>query len=67
MALLRFGPMACRFGPPTPTQWELQLGGVLDVGVSPTALLRRVRARFEAAARPLEPHAQWERSSGVAE
>ena len=39
MAPLRFGPMACRFGPPTPTQWELQLGGVLDVGVSPTALL----------------------------
>ena len=36
-------------GPATPDQWELQLGGVLDVGVSPTELLRCVRARFEAA------------------
>ena len=49
VAPLRFGPMACRFGPSKSDQWQLQLGGVLDVGVSPTVLLRCVRARFEAA------------------
>ena len=47
VAPLRFGPMACSFGPQPSI--ELQLRGVLDVGVSPAALLRCVRARFERA------------------
>ena len=49
VAPLSFGPMACRFGPPREDRFELQLRGVLDVGVSPAALLARVRARFERA------------------
>ena len=50
VAPLSFGPMACRFGgPPREGRFELQLRGVLDVGVSPTALLERVRTRFEQA------------------
>ena len=47
VAPLSFGPMSCRFGP-SPT-FDLQLQGVLDVAVSPTALLECVRRRFEAA------------------
>ena len=47
MAPLRFGPMRCKFGA-TPAS-ELQLRGVLDVAVSPTALLEAVSARFKAA------------------
>ena len=47
VAPLAFGPMSCRFGP-SPS-FELKLQGVLDVAVSPTSLLRCVRARFEAA------------------
>lgn len=43
----RFGPMRCAFGPEP--GFELSLSGVLDIAVSPEALLRRVRARFEAA------------------
>jgi lycopene cyclase CruP len=48
VAPLAFGPMRCHFGPPTPDRFELQLQGVLDIGVSPTKLLRCVRERFEA-------------------
>ena len=47
VAPLRFGPMRCKFGA-TPAS-ELQLRGVLDVAVSPTALLEAVSARFKAA------------------
>ena len=47
VAPFSFGPMSCRFGP-SPT-FDLQLQGVLDVAVSPTALLECVRRRFEAA------------------
>lgn len=47
VAPLQFGPMSCRFGPSP--DFELKLQGVLDVGVSPEALLRCVRERFEAA------------------
>ena len=49
VAPLAFGPMRCIFGPPSPDQYSLKLSGVLDISVSPEALLRRVRARFEAA------------------
>ena len=47
VAPLRFGPMACSFGPHP--SLNLQLRGVLDVAVSPAALLRIARERFEAA------------------
>ena len=47
VAPLSFGPMRCAFGP-SPS-FELKLAGVLDVAVSPEALLRCVRKRFEAA------------------
>ena len=47
VAPLSFGPMSCRFGPSP--NFDLQLQGVLDVAVSPTALLECVRRRFEAA------------------
>ena len=47
VAPLQFGPMECRFGP-SPS-FQLELSGVLDVAVSPIALLNCVRKRFEAA------------------
>lgn len=46
VAPLSFGPMRCAFG--ASPDFELSLSGVLDVAVSPEALLRVVRARFEA-------------------
>ena len=49
VAPLSFGPMRCVFGPSSPSQYSLELKGVLDVAVSPTALLQKVRARFESA------------------
>ena len=47
VAPLSFGPMRCVFG--EAPEYELRLSGVLDVAVSPEALLRTVRQRFEAA------------------
>lgn len=47
VAPIQFGPMACKFGPRPALQ--LELSGVLDVGVSPAALLHCVRSRFERA------------------
>ncbi|KAL3906112.1 MAG: hypothetical protein SGPRY_010671 [Prymnesium sp.] len=47
VAPLAFGPMRCAFGP-SPSH-QLSLHGVLDIAVSPSELLRIVRARFEAA------------------
>ena len=46
VAPLTFGPMRCSFG--AAPDYELSLTGVLDIAVSPEALLKRVRARFEA-------------------